>query len=142
MRLILCAALTLGSMTAQTQTLEIAGPKQSVKFSLRELKRKLKSQSIRVDDPVYKKSMTYDAFALPEVLALAGLKAGDKADELVFTALDGYAPNMEFATLKERKAYLAYQEHGRPGFAEGFAPPRHHQSAKCRRVLADRPGQQ
>jgi cytochrome c2 len=89
-------------------------------FTLAELKRKLPSQTVTIQDPVYNRAVTYDAFNLDDVLRLLNpsQNAGQNpeqssADEIVFGAVDGYAPSMPAAKLKGHVAYLAYQEHGR-----------------------------
>ena len=93
------------------------------------MKNKLQSQIVQLDDPVYQKTMTFDAFPLADVLALGGLSAndapaasvaGDVNSELVFTGTDGYAPNTSFDELKKHQAYLAYAVHGQP---DGQFPP-------------------
>jgi mono/diheme cytochrome c family protein len=81
-------------------------------FSLADLRAKLKSVTVTIDDPVYHAKKTFDGFRLPEVLALAGLDPKSSNDEIVFTAKDGYSPNTSFETLRAHSAVLAYQEHG------------------------------
>jgi mono/diheme cytochrome c family protein len=94
--------------------LQIIAPGKTVTVSLDELKAKLKTHTVKLDDPIYKKTMSYDAFSLKELLTrFAGGAAG--MDEIVFTATDGYSPNMPADRLDQHKAYLAYQEHGRHG---------------------------
>jgi mono/diheme cytochrome c family protein len=105
---------------ASAQTLEIVGVQKRVSINLRELKKKLPKQTITFDDPVYRRKMTYDAFPLRDLLQLAGASPEDKADELVFTASDGYSPNMKFSRLKNLKGYLAFQEHGKSGQFTGI----------------------
>lgn len=86
----------------------------SLKVTLAELKRKLRTFQIEVDDPVYANRRKFDAFRLEDVLALLG-QADTKtaADEIVFQASDGYAPSIARARLEGHPAYLAYAEHGR-----------------------------
>jgi mono/diheme cytochrome c family protein len=113
MRAALC--LLFFSLPLFAQNLEVVTPKKKMTFTLDQLKAKLKSQTVKIDDPVYGKTKEYDAFLLQDVLQLAGLTGKDKADELVLTAADGYSPNVTFAKVKEHKGYLAYQEHATPG---------------------------
>lgn len=105
----------LWSGRAIAQNLEIVTPQKTAKFSLAELKAKLKTLTIKVDDPGYKKLKEFDVFRLEDVFQLAGAESKGRADEIVFVAVDGYSPNMPFALLKAHKAFLAYQEHGTPG---------------------------
>jgi mono/diheme cytochrome c family protein len=108
-------ALLLPGPVVWAQMLEIISPKATVKVSLKEMREKLETHLIKIDDPVYGATKEYDAFYLPDVLQLAGADAPQADDELVLTAVDGYAPNMSFDKLKAHKAYLAYQEHATPG---------------------------
>lgn len=94
--------------------LEIVTPKKSTKFALSELKKKLKSHVIEIDDPVYKKKMSFDAFLLSDVFQLAGFGADEAGDEIVYTAIDGYSPNMPFSMMKKHTPYLAYGQHDKP----------------------------
>jgi mono/diheme cytochrome c family protein len=81
-------------------------------FTLKELKNKLHSQTITVNDPVYKTSKKYDAFLLADVFKLGKFGEGD---EVVFESADGYAPSFPLASITKNAAtpYLAYQEHKR-----------------------------
>jgi mono/diheme cytochrome c family protein len=96
-------------------TLEAGNTK--LNFTLAELKKKLPSQTVTIQDPVYNRAVTYDAFSFDDVLKLlkdpAKADTQSSADEIVFGAVDGYAPSMPAAKLKGHIAYLAYQEHGR-----------------------------
>jgi mono/diheme cytochrome c family protein len=98
---------------ASGPVLEIVTPKKTVRLSLSELKAKLKTQTVEEDDVVYQKRMSFDGFLLNDVFALAGFGPTDAGDEIVFTAKDGYSPNMPFSAIKEHKAYLVYQQHGK-----------------------------
>jgi mono/diheme cytochrome c family protein len=82
-------------------------------FSLAELKKKLAVQTITIQDPVYNHPVTFDAFNLEDVLKLLKTSGQNSADEIVFGAVDGYAPSMPFSKFKGHVAYLAFQEHGR-----------------------------
>jgi mono/diheme cytochrome c family protein len=111
-------------------TLE-AGAKK-IQLTLSELKKKLPTQTITLDDPVYKSKKTYDAFKLDDVLKLVNPGTNDTVtnagsngssttgssagayDEIVFQAADGYAPSISTAKLAGHPAFLAYQEHARP----------------------------
>src|SRR5262245_23975897 len=101
----LLIASPLHAAAPGTLTLVVAGKERD--FTLAELRKKLKVVTVTIDDPVYKAKKSFDGFVLSEVLALGGLSAGDRGDELVFTATDGYAPNTSFSTLKEHEAVLA-----------------------------------
>ncbi len=101
------------SESAASQSLEVVTPKRKWSFTLKELKEKLKVQSVRIDDPVYGMVKEFDGFSLSDVLILAGATPDGTADELVFTARDGYSPNMAFAKLKAHKGFVVFQETGK-----------------------------
>lgn len=90
----------------------VVGGKET-KFTAAELSSKLKVSTLKLNDPVYGKEKSFDGFPLTEVLALAGFQPGAGADEIVFTAKDGYSPNTTFAALQAHSAFLAFQEHGK-----------------------------
>jgi mono/diheme cytochrome c family protein len=108
-------ALLFCSAVASAQNLEVVSAKKTLTLTLDTLKAKLKSYTVKIDDPVYLKTMEFDAFLLSDVLQAAGVDSADRADELIFTAVDGYAPSVSFDKLKDHKAYLAYQDHATPG---------------------------
>lgn len=97
---------------AAKDALVIAVPGGEKTFTLGDLKGKLKTVTVTIDDPVYHAKKTFDGFRLPDVLALAGLDPKSANDEIVFTAKDGYSPNTSFESLRAHSAVLAYQEHG------------------------------
>jgi cytochrome c2 len=101
---------------AHNPELEIVTPKKTVKITLSDLKSKLKSHVVEIDDIVYKKKMSFDAFLLSDVFQLAGFGADEAGDEIVYTAKDGYSPNMPFSAMKKHTPYLAYSEHGKHNF--------------------------
>lgn len=109
------AVLIFFSMNGLAQNLDVVTPKKTTTLPLAEMKAKLKSYTVKIDDPVYKAIKEYDAFVLTDILQLAGAEAGDHADEIVFATVDGYAPNMPSAILKDHRALVAYQEHSTPG---------------------------
>ena len=92
-------------------------------LSLAELKKKLAVQTVTIQDPVYNHPVTFDAFKFEDILKLLKSAASDSdqnkiadqkaPDEIVFGAIDGYAPSMPFSKFKGHVAYLAFQEHGR-----------------------------
>jgi cytochrome c2 len=102
-------------------TLQTAAGKQA--FTLKELKKKLPVQTVTVNDPVYKTSKSYDAFALSDVFKLGQFGQGD---EVVFEAADGYAPSFPMSAVSENpnpnspKGYVAFQEHGRKDHWQTF----------------------
>jgi len=111
------ASNVLGSDLPQVQTnptpLALEAGNTKLSFTLAELKKKLPTQTVTIQDPVYDRAVTYDAFNFDDVLKLLKDNAQSSADEIVFGAVDGYAPSMPAAKLKGHVAYLAYQEHGR-----------------------------
>ena len=108
-------SLLLFSGAVNAQNLDVVTPKKTVTLPLTEMKSKLKTYTVQIDDPVYKAIKKYDAFDLKDVLQLAGVEASADADEIVFTSVDGYTPNMPFQALKDHRALIAYQEHSTPG---------------------------
>lgn len=96
--------------------LQVIGPDRTVTVTVKDLKSKLRIHTVKIDDPVYKKEKEFEGFDLSEVFALAG--ADGKADEIVFTAIDGYAPNMPASTLQAHKGYLVFQEKGGKPFGK------------------------
>ncbi len=106
--------LTVNAAFAQSLNFQ-RGSHQS-KLSLHDLKAKLHVHNVKIDDPVYGKPKSFDAFLLKEVLQLAGIGGPAQVDdEIIFTASDGYAPNTTFTQLNNHIAYLAFQEHGNAG---------------------------
>lgn len=103
---------------ADNNKLEVVVAGKSRHYSRADLEHVLTSHTITVTDPDHDAPVTYDAFALNDLLKLAG---ADQAhgDELVFGARDGYAPTVAHAALATHAAYVAYREHGNP---KGFAP--------------------
>lgn len=110
--LLLCAAGLVQAADEDRLEVRVAG--KSRHFSRAELEQALTSHVITVDDPDHAAPVTYDAFALGDVLKLAGAEA-THGDELVFGAKDGYSPTVAHAALASHAAYLAYREHGNPG---------------------------
>jgi len=110
--LIFALALLPATLLAADDPLSIVIEGKEIQFTLAELRKNLKVTNVTIDDPVYVARKSYDGFSLPEVLSLAGLPKDAKGDELVFTAKDGYSPNVSFAELKAHKAVLVFQEHG------------------------------
>lgn len=108
--------LAASATVANAQNLEIVTPAKSNKYTLEVLKRQLPAQKIEVDDPVYKAKKVFEGFLLRDVLKLAGMAADAAADEIVFTAKDGYSPNMTFDKLKKYDAYLVFREAGKKSF--------------------------
>jgi mono/diheme cytochrome c family protein len=107
-------SLAFFSLTAQAAedplSVTINGKESS--FTLAELRKEIKVVNVSIEDPVYGKNKSYDGFPLNDVLTLAGLARDAKGDEVVFTAKDGYAPNVSFSELKAHRAILTFQEHG------------------------------
>jgi mono/diheme cytochrome c family protein len=92
--------------------LQIVTPERSATFSLPDLMATLQTHTIDVDDPIYKSKKSYDGFRLTDVLEMAGFGANQAADEIIFTALDGYSPSVSIAAIQQHRAYLVFQEHG------------------------------
>jgi cytochrome c2 len=112
---LLASVLILSAVPAFAQNLDVITPTKSVTLPLTEMKSKLKTYKIKIDDPVYKAIKEFDAFDLKDVLQMAGAEASESADEIIFGTVDGYQPNMLYSVLKDHRALLAYQEHATPG---------------------------
>jgi mono/diheme cytochrome c family protein len=93
--------------------LEVVRAGQSHRFARAVLEQKLTIHTLTVDDPDHDAPVRYDAFALTDVLTLAGVVAGD-GDELVLEARDGYAPTVAYAALAKNDGFIAFREHGNP----------------------------
>ena len=106
----------LATVYAGQNDLMIQLPAKEVKLSLKEMKAKLKSATVTIDDPVYKKEKTYEGFLLKDVLQLAGAEPSTTAEEIVFTAVDGYSPNTTFANISKYTGYLVFKEKGKKDF--------------------------
>src|SRR5262245_55749139 len=104
----LLAVLSGAFLWAAEPSLTIVTPKKTVSLSLSEMKKIFKVQTVEIDDPVYKAKKSFEAFALADVFKAAGFEGTDAADEIVFTAKDGYSPNMSFADMKKHTGYLAF----------------------------------
>ena len=86
---------------------------QSHRYTRSDLEHKLAIHTLTVADPDHDAPVRYDAFALTDLLALAGV-AASHGDELVFVARDGYAPTVAYAALAINEAFIAFREHGNP----------------------------
>ena len=115
--LLLCLASALVA-AADDDTLEVVVAGQSRQYSRAALEKALVTHTLTVADPDHDAPVTYDAFALNDVLKLAGAEQSH-GDELVFGARDGYAPTVAYAKLATHAAFVAYREHGN---AQGFGP--------------------
>ena len=113
-------ALSASSAVGGASDLELKLPGESKarKLTLKDMASRLKAVTVTIDDPVYKKKKTYDGFVLLEVMKLAGLKDDGQGDEIVFTAKDGYSPNVSFEMLRAHRAFLTFRERGKSGFED------------------------
>jgi mono/diheme cytochrome c family protein len=99
--------------------LQIVTPRATMTLALRDLRARLVTHTIEFDDPIYQLRKSYDGFRLTDVFEMAGFAKEQGADEVIFTAMDGYSPNVSFEAIRNHVAYLVFQEHGRP---EAFEP--------------------
>ncbi|MBI3543278.1 MAG: c-type cytochrome [Deltaproteobacteria bacterium] len=96
-----------------TDTLTLVTNGKSQVFKLAYLKQRLKTVQVTIEDSLYGgKKKTYDGFALGDVLGLAG-GIPEGADEVLFTAKDGYTPVLAVAKARTHRAVVAFEEHGR-----------------------------
>ena len=101
---------------SETPSISIVIPGIQKTFTLTNLKSKLKQVTVTLNDPIYHQMKTYDGFPLKDVLALVG-PIPDSSDELVFTALDGYAPTVSIKAALSHQAILTFAEHEKHGFS-------------------------
>lgn len=94
---------------APADTLELVAKTGAQTLTLAQLKERVPVQTVEITDPLFKRPKKYDAFSLSDVLKLLG---NADAQEIVFTAKDGYSPNVTMDNVRAHKAYLAFQEHG------------------------------
>jgi mono/diheme cytochrome c family protein len=105
-------AAPVNAATAIPDTLSVQSGDRNWTFSLADLKKKLSTVEVEVNDPVYSTPRKFDAFRIKDLFQL--LTHAPDADEVVFQAADGYAPSISNSKLQTHEAFLAYQEHGRP----------------------------
>jgi mono/diheme cytochrome c family protein len=94
-----------------SDALTLTSPTHSRLVSLEELEEKLKPVIVTVYDPLYGKEKTYDGFPLQDVLKLTG-PLSSSVDEVVFHALDGYAPRISLRAIEGHPAFVVFREHG------------------------------
>lgn len=90
---------------------------QQQQLTLAQLKQQLPVVQVSIDDPVYHVRKQYQAFELKALLQTYGFVLDAQADELVMTALDGYAPPIAVEALQRYPAYLAFAEVGKADFS-------------------------
>lgn len=106
------------SCVQDNRFLNIISEAEKKTIFLRDLKNKLKTIDIKIDDYYFKKKMRYEGFNLYEFLQHIK-PANETWDEIVFRCADGYSPSVSRAFLDSGKAadfYLVFREMGRPGF--------------------------
>lgn len=96
--------------------IEIVLPGAEAHYNLSQLRSKLKTVSVTLDDPNYRKTKTFDGFLLVDLLKEAGLTDATPGDEVVFTAKDGYSPNTSFDMIRAHRAVVAFRETGQASF--------------------------
>ena len=85
--------------------------------SLLEITRELQSTTLKVFEPHQRTEMSFQAFALPEVLDDAYGTAWREREAIVFGCLDGSEPTIPVRRLLEHSAFLAVGRPGRADFA-------------------------
>lgn len=115
------AACPLPALAANDE-IQVVLPGVEAKFSLPQLRAKLKEVSVTIDDPLYNKRKTFEGFLLADLLKEAGLSDTSLGDEVVFTAKDGYSPNTSLGMIRAHRAIVAFREKGKSSF--GALPQR------------------
>lgn len=94
------------------------GEEEEDRFSLDELKQRLKTHTLKLVDPLYKKQKRYSAFALHDVLQFGFGDAwqDDKYSDVAFVALDGYQSLGPLDVVKETGGYVVYEDLDRDGW--------------------------
>jgi mono/diheme cytochrome c family protein len=100
-------------------SLKLEMPARTQTVTLSELKHRVPTATLTVDDPVYKTRKTYEGFWLKDVLKSGGL-GQEGGDEVVFHCADGYSPTMPWSRLEGHRALLAFREKGRKGGWQSF----------------------
>ncbi len=90
----------------------LVSDKKEEVFKLSELKNRLDSRTIKINDPIYGKKKTYKAFSLKEVLDLVydNEWKADKYSDISFHAKDGYEAVSDIPKLKEGGGYLVFRD--------------------------------
>ena len=88
------------------------------RFSLSTLKKRLPLHKLKFFDPLYKKEKRYAAFALHDVfrLSFGDRWRSDEYSDVAFVALDGYKALGSLAAIKEKGAYLVYEDLDQDGW--------------------------
>lgn len=109
------AAWPLAALAASDEV-QVVLPGVEAKFTLPQLRARLKKVSVTIDDPLYKQRKTYEGFLLADLLKEAGLADTSPGDEVVFTAQDGYSPNVSFGMIRAHRAIIAFKEKEKSSF--------------------------
>ncbi|MGA7181042.1 MAG: hypothetical protein WBX11_15865 [Thiobacillaceae bacterium] len=102
--------------SAAGDAIDVVLPGVETHFSLSQLRSKLKTISVTIDDPDYKMTKTFEGFLLVDLLKEAGLSDASPGDEVVFIARDGYSPNTSFDMIRAHRAIVAFREKGKSSF--------------------------
>ena len=115
---------------AQSQTdklvFSVAGTDKTVSAPLAVLQAVYRSFDIQVEDPFYKKTKSYRAFRLKDVLSHGFGRTLAEADQnhvsLTFLSKDGYNPVMELNRLEKGDAWVAFEDRDVQGGWEPLGP--------------------
>lgn len=105
-------ATTPPSTSAEDPVLELRGDGEPLRLPLSELREKLSVVEFEVRNPEVDATLRYRGFALPELLALAGIDLERQEGELIFHCADGYAPSRNYDLLASQALVLAFEEVG------------------------------
>lgn len=86
--------------TTAASTLSIITVAGTQSFTLDELQAALPTATLTIDDPVYKRTKTYEGFWLIDVLAYTNL-LDDPGDMILFRAADGYETRLDVTQLNQ-----------------------------------------
>lgn len=110
-----------GDQAQEHQIVFAEGDSPERRFTLDALKTKLEVHQVTVDDPLYKKEKTFQAFRLADIAKLGFERTSAQlADHaFVLTALDGYTVNIDGARLIEKGGFVAFDD---VSHADGWEP--------------------
>lgn len=115
--LLFFCVMAVHAETAPALRFEVSG-KEVTTLALPAIKAKLKSHAISIQDPQYRKTKHYRAFALQDLLALGFGELWRARDysEIAFRAVDGYEAVAGLDKMQETGGFLVYEDLDVPGW--------------------------